>query len=97
MIFEIIFNKIYLIIYFNYIKINNKYSSYATTNNSVKNNIKKPGSELSPNPKDSNDGKINLKFYSEVNNNLNFTEEQKLNPRELLKKIDSFLIKKFKE
>ena len=78
-------------------KLNNKYSSYATTNNSVKNNIKKAGNELSPNAKESNEGKINLKFYSEINNNLNFTEEQKLNPRELLKKIDSFLIKKFKE
>ena len=61
-----------IILYYFARKLNNKYSSYATTNNSVKNNIKKPGSELSPNPKDSNDGKINLKFYSEVNNNLNY-------------------------
>ena len=44
-----------------------------------------------------NKRKLNLKFLSEVNNHLSLSEEQKLNSKELLKKMDSFLIKKFQE
>ena len=55
------------------------------------------GKDLSPKTKEIKSRKLNLKFFSDINGNLNFTEEQKLNSKELLKKIDSFLIKKFKE
>ena len=63
-------------------KLNNKFSTCVTNSNSVRNATNR---------------KLNLKFFSEINDNFTFTEEQKMNSKELLKKIDSFLIKKFKE
>jgi hypothetical protein len=79
-------------------KLNNKFSTCVTNSNSVRNVNLNSGIDLSSNTKElKSNRKLNLKFFSEINDNIAFTEEQKMNSKELLKKIDSFLIKKFKE
>ena len=79
-------------------KLNNKFSTCVTNSNSVRNVNLNSGIDLSSNTKElKSNRKLNLKFFSEINDNFAFTEEQKMNSKELLKKIDSFLIKKFKE
>ena len=79
-------------------KLNNKFSTCVTNSNSVRNATQNSGIDLSANANElKSNRKLNLKFFSEINDNFTFTEEQKMNSKELLKKIDSFLIKKFKE
>ena len=76
---------------------NKAYMNY-TNSNSVRNATQNSGIDLSANAKElKSNRKLNLKFFSEIKDNFTFTEEQKMNSKELLKKIDSFLIKKFKE
>ena len=82
--------------YFNN-KLKTKYCSNVNiSNNHLKNQSTNKGMNFSTKDNE-NKRKLNLKFLSEVNNHLSLSEEQKLNSKELLKKMDSFLIKKFQE
>ena len=78
-------------------RLNNKYSLFVTNGYTPRYASINTGKDLLQKTKEIKSRKLNLKFFSDINGNLNFTEEQKLNSKELLKKIDSFLIKKFKE
>ena len=78
-------------------KLTNKLSYYDIKCESDRNKTQKTGKEITALINDIKGRKFNHKFFSEINENFSFTEEQKINTKELLKKIDSFLIKKFKE
>ena len=78
-------------------KLNKKFSNFTTNNNSLGKFNLNSVIDLSPNHKELNQRKFNKKFVSTNNDKSSFTEEQNINSKLLLKKLDSFLIKKFKE
>ena len=86
--------------YHGFTKLNNKclLNPIIMKSKSFKNTIpQNSGTDSLTKKTELNGRKINLRFFSEINNNLSFSEEQKANSKKLLEKIDSFLIKKFKE
>ena len=74
-------------------KLNNKYLSLIIKN--------KPANKIvsSNSPKDKilNERKQNLKKFPRINDNLTFTEDEKISSKDFLEQIDSFLIKKLKD
>ena len=72
-------------------KLNNKYLSLITKNKSAK---KKTNS---PKTKYLNERKQDLTNIPRINDNLTFTEDEKISSKDFLEQIDFFLIKKFKD
>ena len=77
-------------------KLNKKFSTCNTNNNSLGKSNLNSVIDLTSTNKELKERKLNKKFISKINDK-SFTEEQKMNSKLLLKKLDSFLIKKFKE
>ena len=74
-------------------KLNNKYLSLITKNKSSNKIV----SSNSPKAKILNERKQNLKKFPRINDNLTFTEDEKISSKDFLEQIDSFLIKKLKD
>ena len=74
-------------------KLNNKYLSLITKNKSANKIV----SSNSPKAKILNERKQNLKKFPRINDNLTFTEDEKISSKDFLEQIDSFLIKKLKD
>ena len=72
-------------------KLNNKYLSLFTKNKSAKNITN------SPKTKYLNERKQDLTNIPRINDNLTFTEDEKISSQDFLEQIDFFLIKKFKD
>ena len=72
-------------------KLNNKYLSLFTKNKSPKNITN------SPKTKYLNERKQDLTNIPRINDNLTFTEDEKISSQDFLEQIDFFLIKKFKD
>ena len=72
-------------------KLNNKYLSLFTKNKSAKNITN------SPKTKYLNERKQDLTNIPRINDNLTFTEDEKISSQDFLEQIDFFLIKKLKD